>query len=263
LRPRPPRRTARHRQLVTVEQRQRIVLREPPRHRFIQQHLQAVGRHQAAGELAAAKQRQVVIDHAVGRGRGAVRHAVAAAPDRARHFAGQQGGWRQAGSRQVAAVDGLLHALGIAPDHAHQFGAIGEHLPEARRQLGRRQRRDDEIGAQCGQRFFAARQLEAQRLFDPQRIGNQLLLPIIAFHLACLPWQPDQYGQEQQDQQDRYHPAQEAPAARARAWLGLGVQVRRRPGLDEWKFHARSCFGYTVGRIVASSRWRAMRHVPV
>jgi len=64
----------------------------------------------------------------------------------------------------------------------------------------------DFIG-QAAQAFFVAAKLEADRLLDPQGIGDQLLLPLIAFKLARLPGQPEHDGDEQQHQYHRQQPA--------------------------------------------------------
>jgi hypothetical protein len=95
----------------------------------------------------------------------------------------------------------------VIPDDALQLVAILEHLHEARLQRGRRRRLDCEVGAQRGQRFLAARELEAQGLLDPQGVGDQLFLAFVAFHLARLPGQPQQDEQEQQHEQHRHQPA--------------------------------------------------------
>ena len=196
-----------HDVVVAVEQRQRVVLGEPPRHVLVQQRLQVVRGDEAAHVLAGVVQRQMEIDQAVHEAGRAVRLAVAAETRAARHRGGVARRLRQPLGRQFQAAHRLRLAVGAEPDDAAQFVAVLEHLREARLQRGRSRRLDGEIGAEAGQRLLAARQFEAQGLLDPQRVGDQLLLALVAFHLARLPGQPQQDEQEQQHEQHGHEPA--------------------------------------------------------
>jgi hypothetical protein len=156
---------------------------------------------------------------------GAVGIAVAAVARAARHRLGLARGLGQPAARQLGAAQGQQPAAGVQPGDAAQLVAVLEHLRQARLQgfLGGRGV-GGEVGAQGRQRFLAARQFEAQGLLDPEGIGDQLFLALVALHLARLPGQPQQDQQEQQHQQHRHQPA---PGA-----VRYGARHR------EWVFHA-------------------------
>ncbi len=192
--------------VVAVHQRDRVVLGEPPGHGLVEQALQAVDGHQVAAAAPVVVQRQVVLDHGVSPPR-AVGLAVAPALGAARHVGGRACALGQrAQVAQVGAGGGDHAAVGVEPGQRRQLVGAAAQLVQARRHLGRVQP-GRQVAAQGAQRVLVARHFKAHRLLHPQGVGDQLFLALVAFHLARLPRQPQQHGEEQQHQQQGQQPA--------------------------------------------------------
>ena len=202
--------------VVAVDQRNLVILGEPPRHHFIEQAADLVGGHQAAHVALAIEQGLVIIHQhgarrRVGKAR-LLRRLGVLAPVQAARIVGrrQRSGRKRQRMRQIAVAAGQHLAAGVKPQHALQFAAIAQHLLQPLVHFFRRQGAAGDVHAQVEQAFLVARQLEADGLLHPQGVGDQLLLALVAFHLARLPGQPEQDGQEQQQQDDGQQPAHRA-----------------------------------------------------
>ncbi|MNT32698.1 hypothetical protein D3C72_1685940 [compost metagenome] len=202
--------------VVAVDQRNLVILGEPPWHHFIEQAADLVGGHQAAHVALAIEQGLVVIHQhgarrRVGKARLLRRLGILAPVQSARIVGRRQRGRRKRQRVRQAVVAGGQHlAAGVEPQHALQFAAIAQHLLQSFVHFFRRQGAAGDVHAQVEQAFLVARQLEADGLLHPQRVGDQLLLAFVAFHLARLPGQPEQDRQEQQQQDDGQQPAHRA-----------------------------------------------------
>ena len=207
---------ARQHLVVAVDQRNLVILGEPPRHHFIEQAADLVSGHQAAHVALAIEQGLMVIHQhgarrRVGKAR-LLRRLGVLPPVQAARIVGrrQRGRRKRQGVRQIAVAGGQHLAVGVEPQHALQFAAIAQHLLQPFVHFFRRQGAAGDVHAQVEQAFFVARQLETDGLLDPQRVGDQLFLALVALHLARLPGQPEQDGEEQQQQDDGQQPAHRA-----------------------------------------------------